>query len=170
MVVVRLELLMVFDLVVVKVEVGKPGVALDLGMDNGQVQTLGPFQRVLIDAGTAGDKYGFDPEGAGELDRAVERIRVQKLRTAASRRTGQDDVETPGQRATDRLVGAAPHDNRVTHRQLLEAAQIGGQVPRQIAVFADDAVLAQGSDHRDRRRLLRGAHTATAARMCGCGS
>src|SRR3546814_9550172 len=47
------------------------------------------------------------------------------------------------------VEGLAPHDHRAAHGELLEAAEVGGQVPRHLAAGADHAVGGAGEDQRD---------------------
>src|SRR6185312_525923 len=75
----------------------------------------------------------------------------------------EHDGDAARQRAADRFVGLAPHDEVVPHRELLEAREIRGQAPRQAIVDADDAVLGSGDDER-------APHTAMGALIAGCGS
>ena len=50
-----------------------------------------------------------------------------------------DDRMPPRQRFADRIERLAPHDHRAPHRELLEAAEVGGQVPGHLAVGAPAA-------------------------------
>src|SRR3546814_7740542 len=70
---------------------------------------------------------------------------------------GQDDVATPFEQRRQAVEGPAPHDHRAAHGELLETAQVGGQVPRHPAVGADDAVGGAGEDQRDLRAVHAGA-------------
>ena len=69
----------------------------------------------------------------------------------ASRVARQDDVPPPGKQPGQAVERLAPHDHRAAHGQRLEALEIGGDVPRQRAVAADDAVLRARDDEGDRR-------------------
>ena len=71
---------------------------------------------------------------------------------AERRVAAQDEVAAVGQRAEavrQRLVRLAAHHDRVAARQLAEAAQVGGQVPGEVSVAADDAVAGVGDDAGD---------------------
>src|SRR3546814_227526 len=70
---------------------------------------------------------------------------------------GQDDVATPFEQRRQAVEGPAPHDHRAAHGELLETAQVGGQVPRHPAVGADDAVGGAGEDQRDLRAVHAGS-------------
>ena len=72
------------------------------------------------------------------------------------------------QLAADRVGGLAAHQDRVAARQRLEALQVVGQVPRHRSVTADRMRVVKRRDERNPAH--RPAHTATGARMGGCGS
>ena len=73
--------------------------------------------------------------------------------------TRDDDVGPVRERASDRLVSLAAHDDGMAGRQRLEPAQVFGDVPDQRVAVADHAVAGYGDDNRD--------HTATGALMEG---
>lgn len=58
----------------------------------------------------------------------------------------QHDVTPTWQKARQALECLAPHDHRASHSERLEAPQIGRQVPWQLALAADYAVLSTGND------------------------
>src|SRR3546814_9571693 len=47
------------------------------------------------------------------------------------------------------VEGLAPHDHRAAHGELLEAAKVGGQVPRHLATGADHASGRAGEDRSE---------------------
>src|SRR3546814_13775350 len=62
---------------------------------------------------------------------------------------GEGDVAAPFEHRGQAVEGLAPHDHRAAHGELLEAAEVGGQVPRHLAAGADHAVGGAGEDQRD---------------------
>ena len=44
------------------------------------------------------------------------------------------------------MVGASAHDDGVAGGELLEAAKVGGEVPDELIVVADNAVFGGGDD------------------------
>ena len=50
------------------------------------------------------------------------------------------------EQARQALEGLAPHDHRLAHGERLEALEIGGQVPGQLAFMADRTVRGAGVD------------------------
>ena len=80
-----------------------------------------------------------------------------------SRRAGDRSArkkEGAGKRPTNRLESLATHDEDVARGEGLEALQVGGQVPRNLATVPDNVVFRTGSDERD-------THTAMGAVIRG---
>lgn len=78
-------------------------------------------------------------EGAGQLH-----PRRGERRVAA-----EDDMAAARQRLAYRFEGAPAHDHRVTHGGLFEKAQLGGDVPWQLIVSADDPVAGHCDNDND---------------------
>ena len=66
---------------------------------------------------------------------------------------GADDVATPRQ-PPDLLEGAPAEHQGVTHRHLLETAEVRADVPQHVLSGADDAVVGDGSDGDDLHGIL----------------
>ena len=65
-----------------------------------------------------------------------------------------DNIGAAGQRLADGLILLPTHDDRLAQRQAAEPPQVGGQVPRDAAVVADQQVAVDGDQERH-------DHTAT---------
>ena len=79
----------------------------------------------------------------------------------------EHQIEPPGQRPADRLVGLAAHEYRLTERQRLEVAQIRGQPPRQLVAAPDDIVLGSRDHDLHAHAEARGRHLALAQDPAG---
>src|SRR3954471_21901257 len=64
-----------------------------------------------------------------------------------------NDVTTARENPRQTVEGLPAHDHDAAHRQRLEALEVRGDVPRQLAVLADDAVLRTRDDQGDRGLL-----------------
>ena len=73
-----------------------------------------------------------------------------------ARVAGEDDVAPPLQHRGQAVEGLAPHDHRAAHGKLFEAAQVGGQVPGNLAARTDHAIGGACKDQRDIRAVHRG--------------
>ena len=73
-----------------------------------------------------------------------------------ARVAGEDDVAPPLQHRGQAVEGLAPHDHRAAHGELFEAAQVGGQVPGNLAPRTDHAIGGACEDQRDIRAVHRG--------------
>ena len=112
---------------------------------------LHPLRDLL--GGGDSSRHG-DLHVAGRLDRPFRRTDHGAAFGLETRLPGYDDVLPARQGAADGFPGLAPHDNGLAERQLLEMLQVGGQVPRQLVVAADDAVARHGPDQRDHWPLV----------------
>src|SRR5206468_1343772 len=84
-----------------------------------------------------------------EPQRLVDFVRDLRAVGAPAAVAGEDDVTASGEKAGKAFERLAAHHHRAAHRQLLEALQVGRNVPGQLAVAADYAVLGPGDDERD---------------------
>jgi len=64
----------------------------------------------------------------------------------AMRVAGDDDGGTAGQDAADGLDRLAAHDDMMTQGECLKPLEVGGQVPEQFVVRADDPIAGYGHD------------------------
>ena len=60
-------------------------------------------------------------------------------------------MTAPREQAGQALKGLAPHDHRLAHGQRLEALEVGGKPPGQVAFMADRAVRGDGVNQHDLR-------------------
>ncbi len=93
----------------------------------------------------------------GALDAAGDE---HPVRRAPARVARDDDVRTAGQCLRQRLERLAAHDDAVSHRERLEALQVGGDAPGHLIVTADHAVRGDGGQDAD-------DHTAMGALIPG---
>jgi len=56
----------------------------------------------------------------------------------------------------------------MAHRELLEVAEVVGQVPGELATLSDDAIGGDGGDEFEAGPAM--GYTATSALIAGCGS
>src|SRR6185436_9730567 len=149
---------------VAHVELGERRVTLGLGVHPRELETVGERERRRVHLGTADDE-DLVVERRGRCDRVRDAPGDADLRRAGipRRASRHDDRRPPGEWMSDRLVRLPPHHEDVAERQLLEPAQVVGEVPREPAVDADDAVPRDRGDDRD-------GHTAIGPRIAGCGS
>ena len=102
-------------------------------------------------------------EGGVEVARDQHALVVHReVRVAA-----EHDGGATGQGPSDRLPGLPPHDEAVSHRELLDGLLLVGQAPGDLRGATDHAVLGQG---RDDGQLHRSAQTAIGALMPLSGS
>ncbi len=134
------------QLPVFEIEFRKEGVALDLGVDPGQID---PVDEVA-GKGDAVDLRAAADEGLVVLGRELEGPldRVHHLRTLRGKAPapGHHHHRPARQRLADLVPGAAADDQVVPHGCALEMLEVSRQVPRQTAVTADDPVRRHGDN------------------------
>ena len=119
-------------------------------------------QGLGIDLAPAGDEHLVRRAGQGQgLGEGVGGLHT---RVPPGKGTGDDDAASPRQRPPDGLEGLAAHDQRVTHRGLLEPSELPGDPPGDGAVAADDPAFGDGGDEGE------AGHTAIGALIEGCAS
>ena len=131
----------------------------------GEVHHVGAGQGFAVDFAAADDEdllvglpgqvQGFG-EGVGHF--AAGRGPVELAR--------HHDVAALGQRPADAVVSAAAHHDGVSQGEGLEVAQVGGQVPGQLALLANHAVVGNGDD--DGNHISSFRLTATSGQLFGC--
>jgi hypothetical protein len=153
-----------------RIDAGKARVARGREIDLGDVEPSGARDRLRVDFAAARDDDLVDARGArlrlGEAQRRVDVARDFDAFGRIGFIARDDDEFAPRQRPADRLKGLAADDQRLAHRQRLEALEIARKPPRQGVARADDAVARHRSDQREARR----AQTATGALIAGQGS
>src|SRR5262249_9125591 len=90
-----------------------------------------------------------------ECKRGFERSHYLGVVEAIERIAGDDNIRAIGKRPAQRLVGLAPHDDRLADGFFLKLLEIARNLPRQIAVLAHHSVFGNGDDEGDFRS---GAH------------
>src|SRR5271168_5160119 len=115
--------------------------------------------RDLLGAGSAG-------RNRGRADRSVNIVRDLNALRSVTHIAGDDDRQPARQGAADGLKGLAAHNERLAHRQRLEALEVARQPPGQALTGTNDAVTGHGGDERDDGL----AQTATGALIAGQGS
>src|SRR5690606_5222106 len=129
---------------------GKEGVAVDVGVDFGDVEARDFFEGLGVDFGAA-DYYGFvDAVDQGDIlghaDGVIEGGHDLGAIRDVIGLAGDDDVGAAGQWALEGFPGLAPHDDGFAEGDALEVLQVVGQVPGQLVVAADAAVGGAGDD------------------------
>src|SRR5260221_486227 len=130
-------------------DLGKPGIALVIAVDLSEHQPGGHRQGLgeqpvppdhererLPGAQSERSAQGGGDSGAGSL---------------VASGAADDDVLPAGQRAAERLPGPPAHNHWVAESEALKMLQILRQVPRQLAVCADDAVRGDRGNEIDTR-------------------
>ena len=137
-----------------RVKFRKQGVALDLGIDLGDIEALGPGQQGLIDLRAADHTDLGSPVLlgllAGNRDRLFQPLAGQGalgLKRAIAR---QHNIQTPGQ-GLERLgvPGRPAHDHRLEQGNGFEIDQIGLEPPRNTPLGPDHIVSGAGNDKGD---------------------
>ena len=90
--------------------------------------------------------FGVLPRG---LDRRVQAGGRHRARRGPAGFAGQHDIGAVLERLADRLIGLAPHDDRLADGERAKMREVGFQPPRQLAVAADDVVFADRGDQHD---------------------
>jgi hypothetical protein len=149
-------------------------VAFHVGVDAGEVDPVDDRQGLCVDGGAADHEQlaGAEEVGQGLCHRQgvgdgrlpVD-ARERRRRISQAAHHDADAVrQGAAQACGDGLVGEAAHDGDVVPGHPSEAAQISGDVPRQVSVASDDVVLRGGDDQVP-------DHAATGmAEIAGCGS
>ena len=75
---------------------------------------------------------------------------------------GHDNVRSSQQRPTNRLKGFSSHDYRLAERFGFEVLKARRDMPWQLAVYANDAVVSAGNDEGHARRLFSKGYGARA--------
>lgn len=136
---------------VVGVDDGEEGVAVGCGVDVGDVEGVGERKEGVVDLAAADDEdaglvldevEGFF-DGVDDFDALYAGGRVVVFAPC------HDDVAPFGERGGEGFEGGAPHDDGVVEGDLLEAAEVGGEVPGEFALVGDDAVVGDRGDHGD---------------------
>ncbi len=141
-------------------------VAGQVGVDFGEFDALRFGERLRVHRGAADHHRrpavrGSERIGIGEARR---HLHARRGKVALTR---QNDVQALRQRPADGLERRPAHDHGVAERGALEVRQIRRQMPGQRAVGADHPA---ARDRHHQHDLGRRPHTATGARMAGCGS
>ena len=138
-----------------------------LGVDLGQLEAVGLGQRLREDRAAADDEDLVG--GAGERQGIRERGAASTPRPGSPGRGSRRWCVRPGSgRPIDSYV-LRPMISAWPIVSALKCCEVLGQVPRQPAVDADDAVARDRGDERDPGQL-RPPHTAIGALIAGCGS
>ena len=133
----------------VPVDVREPGVALDPRFDVGDEQLLAVRQQCRVDRTAADDPRPtvgarLDACDVERLGDAVDDLHAGHVPFVVAR---NHDARPARQWPPDGVVGAPTHDYRTAHGCVLEVLQIRRQVPRKVAVAADDPVEVHCDDH-----------------------
>ena len=128
----------------VAIEVRKTRITGEFGMDNGEVNTISPRQRLPIKAGPADDKYLVVLKH--RCQRGLNRSDDDKTFGTKARIIADDEINAIAQRSAEGLAGFSSHDDVVPAGQGAKALEISRQVPRYDVVDADDAVFGDSSD------------------------
>ena len=134
-------------------EVGKRDIAIDLGVDLGQINPVGQTQTVFIQCRPADDHCFFGILRFRRVDRRGKGPKHINPGSCEMRISTDDEVGTSRQRPTDGLERLAPHDDRLAHRDVFEIAEIVGKSPGQPAIAADCAVCGDGDDQGNAQPL-----------------
>lgn len=134
------------------VNLGEEGIALGIEADPRQVQAIGLRQAQLVELRAADQHqlFGilFTGPGVGTGDCLFQGGEHLGTFQAQVRLATDDDVEAPRQGPAERVPGLATHDDRLAQGQCLEVLEVRRQVPGQLVVAADDAVVREGGDQR----------------------
>lgn len=139
-------------------EVRKFGVAVDILIDEGQVQPVGAGQGLAVDFTAADDEDFVDPvffgDFGGLVDGLVDGFDEDGAFTGGFAAADHDMGAARQGFAAQRVPGLAAHDHRLAHGGALEMFEILGNVPRDFVVFPDHMV----PGHRDNGGNLDIAH------------
>src|SRR5690606_2169101 len=129
---------------------GKEGVAVDVGVDFGDVEARDFFEGLGVDFSAADDDGFVDTVDQGDVfghaDGVIEGGHNLGAVGDVVGLAGDDDVGAAGQRAFQGFPGFASHDDGFAEGDALEVFQVVGQVPGQLVVAADAAVGGAGDD------------------------
>src|SRR5271166_2064920 len=154
----------------------KTDVAVGLECDFGNGEAVGAAYRLGVELAPASDYDRLcahcDRPLCRERQGAVERVGDVNARRRKAGIARDHDYLAPGQRTAYRLKGPPPHDERLAHRQRLEAPEVARQPPQQPVAAPDDAVAGNGRDEDEGRRHgpARSTFSPRGRRSCGAAA
>ncbi|MCY1356125.1 hypothetical protein D9M69_425670 [compost metagenome] len=126
----------------------------------GEVEAVGPGKALGIELGAA-DQHQLRSAcvarpGVGALDGSFQAGEDFRAFQHQSFLATDHQVEPARQRAAKGVPGLAPHDDRLAEGHGLEVLEVRRQVPGQLVVAADHAVLREGGDQAEGQGLVHG--------------
>ena len=119
---IRVTILLAFDLPVIVFEFGKPGISVEMMVDSSNIHSCRERNGLLIQAGAADQHDFLIIATVGQ--RCVDTVGNIAAVGAESGIASYDDVAPTWQWFTYRLECLAPHDDRLPHRGVFEKREV----------------------------------------------